>query len=243
MILSIPGSFTDPKNWIVQSCMRAWEFVEKQKHLPRTGTSGATDANILRAAGIPTARLGMPRRTTANRESAQPSFRWRPATCRHETAYQMFDLCSHRYLHAGAARSSPIGRGEAVMKNSLDDQILPNEAWNLAPPTMWIRSRQRKVETSPWPRYDEAALGFRNYWYPAMMSHKLRSRLCALAEFWARNCSLFAIEGNVLRSKTAARIGACRFPSADANFPAPTRLPAVIMDGPTMFQTASVLRR
>jgi acetylornithine deacetylase/succinyl-diaminopimelate desuccinylase-like protein len=61
MILSIPGSFTDPNNWIVQSCMRAWEFVERKKHSPRTATSGATDANILRAAGIPTARLGMPR--------------------------------------------------------------------------------------------------------------------------------------------------------------------------------------
>jgi acetylornithine deacetylase/succinyl-diaminopimelate desuccinylase-like protein len=66
MILSIPGSFTDPNNWIVQSCMRAWEFVERKKHSPRTGTSGATDANILRAAGIPTARLGMPRRAVAN---------------------------------------------------------------------------------------------------------------------------------------------------------------------------------
>jgi acetylornithine deacetylase/succinyl-diaminopimelate desuccinylase-like protein len=61
MILSIPGTFTDPHNWIVQSCVRAWEFVERKKHSPRNGTSGATDANILRAAGIPTARLGMPR--------------------------------------------------------------------------------------------------------------------------------------------------------------------------------------
>jgi acetylornithine deacetylase/succinyl-diaminopimelate desuccinylase-like protein len=61
MILSIPGSFTDPNNWIIQSCVRAWEYVEKKEHVPRTGTSGATDANILRAAGIPTARLGMPR--------------------------------------------------------------------------------------------------------------------------------------------------------------------------------------
>jgi acetylornithine deacetylase/succinyl-diaminopimelate desuccinylase-like protein len=65
MILRIPGSFTDPNNWIVQSCIRAWEFVERKKHSPRTETSGATDANILRAAGIPTARLGMPRLTTA----------------------------------------------------------------------------------------------------------------------------------------------------------------------------------
>jgi acetylornithine deacetylase/succinyl-diaminopimelate desuccinylase-like protein len=68
MIVDIPGSFTDPTNWIVQSCMRAWEFVENKKHQPRTGTSGATDANILRGAGIPTARLGMPRLTAANNE-------------------------------------------------------------------------------------------------------------------------------------------------------------------------------
>ena len=33
------------------------------------------------------------------------------------------------------------------------------------------QDRQRRSRTSPWPRYDEAALGFRNYWYPAMMSH------------------------------------------------------------------------
>jgi hypothetical protein len=43
--------------------MRAWEYVEEKQHRPRTGTSGATDANILRSHGIPTARLGMPRQT------------------------------------------------------------------------------------------------------------------------------------------------------------------------------------
>jgi acetylornithine deacetylase/succinyl-diaminopimelate desuccinylase-like protein len=61
MIVSIPGSTTDADNWIVQSCIRAWEHVEGKKHTPRIGTSGATDANILRAWGIPTARLGIPR--------------------------------------------------------------------------------------------------------------------------------------------------------------------------------------
>jgi hypothetical protein len=66
MILSIPGSHTDPQNWIVQSTMRAWEFVEQKSHTPRSKTSGATDANILRAAGIPTARLGMPRPNIVN---------------------------------------------------------------------------------------------------------------------------------------------------------------------------------
>jgi acetylornithine deacetylase/succinyl-diaminopimelate desuccinylase-like protein len=64
MILSIPGGHTDPKNWIVQSLIRAWEFREGQPHVPRRGTSGATDAAILRGRGIPTARLGMPRAET-----------------------------------------------------------------------------------------------------------------------------------------------------------------------------------
>jgi acetylornithine deacetylase/succinyl-diaminopimelate desuccinylase-like protein len=61
MILSIPGTHTDPRNWIVQSLMRAWEDVEARPHVPNRGTSGATDAAILRGRGIPTARLGMPR--------------------------------------------------------------------------------------------------------------------------------------------------------------------------------------
>jgi acetylornithine deacetylase/succinyl-diaminopimelate desuccinylase-like protein len=61
MILSMPGTSTDPSTWIVQSLMRAWEHREGRPHTPITGTSGATDAAILRARGIPTARLGLPR--------------------------------------------------------------------------------------------------------------------------------------------------------------------------------------
>lgn len=61
MVLAIPGSHTDPGNWIVQACIRAWEAVAQAEHQPRTDTSGATDANILRSWGIPTARIGMPR--------------------------------------------------------------------------------------------------------------------------------------------------------------------------------------
>ena len=61
MILSIPGTHTNPENWIVQSLMRGWETVEGQPHKPNLNTSGATDAAILRGRGIPTARLGLPR--------------------------------------------------------------------------------------------------------------------------------------------------------------------------------------
>jgi acetylornithine deacetylase/succinyl-diaminopimelate desuccinylase-like protein len=59
MILAIPASRTDPNNWIIQSCIRAFEDREERRHLPRVGTSGATDAEIIRMWGVPTARLGM----------------------------------------------------------------------------------------------------------------------------------------------------------------------------------------
>ncbi|MFC0528723.1 hypothetical protein [Phytohabitans kaempferiae] len=64
MTLSIPGSHTDPQTWIVGACVRAFEAVTGAPHVVdevyRT-TSGATDGNILRNRGIPTARIGMPR--------------------------------------------------------------------------------------------------------------------------------------------------------------------------------------
>jgi acetylornithine deacetylase/succinyl-diaminopimelate desuccinylase-like protein len=61
MVLSIAGSSTDPNNWVIQSCIEAWEAVEGQPHQALTETSGATDANVLRGRGIPTARVGMPK--------------------------------------------------------------------------------------------------------------------------------------------------------------------------------------
>ena len=85
--------------------MRAWEFVENKKHVPRTGTSGATDAKFLRAAGIPTARLGMPRRNGRERKSAQPIFYGDQQHRRHETTDQVFGVRRHRHLYTGAARS------------------------------------------------------------------------------------------------------------------------------------------
>ena len=60
MILAIPGASTAPDSWIVRSAVEAWEAVAGARHADRTNTSGATDANILRGRGIPTARIGMP---------------------------------------------------------------------------------------------------------------------------------------------------------------------------------------
>ena len=60
-VLAIPGAATDPGSWICRSAVRAWEAIENRPHQPITGTSGATDANILRNRGIPTVRVGMPK--------------------------------------------------------------------------------------------------------------------------------------------------------------------------------------
>lgn len=60
LVTAVPGTSTDRTSWIVDATVRAWETVAGDTHQARPGTSGATDANILRARGIPTARVGMP---------------------------------------------------------------------------------------------------------------------------------------------------------------------------------------
>ena len=59
LVRAVPGTTTPAGHWIVGSAVRAWEFAHGRPHAWRTGTSGATDANSLRAHGIPTARVGM----------------------------------------------------------------------------------------------------------------------------------------------------------------------------------------
>ena len=61
MILAIPGTTTHPDSWIVRSAIRGWEGVTLRPHVPPKNQSGATDANVLRAWGVPTARIGQPR--------------------------------------------------------------------------------------------------------------------------------------------------------------------------------------
>lgn len=61
-LIAIPGTTTDPKEWIIRRAIRSWEAVSGRiSHVPLQNTSGATDANILRAHGIPTARVGLPK--------------------------------------------------------------------------------------------------------------------------------------------------------------------------------------
>jgi acetylornithine deacetylase/succinyl-diaminopimelate desuccinylase-like protein len=65
---AIPGTRTPPEHWIVRSTIAAWEAVTG-KSMPRpTSLSGATDANILRGRGIPTARVGLPKVALDGRE-------------------------------------------------------------------------------------------------------------------------------------------------------------------------------
>ncbi len=61
LIVSVPGSHTDPGSPVVRSAVAAWEADEQRSHAPATGTSGATDANVLRLRGVPTVRIGMPK--------------------------------------------------------------------------------------------------------------------------------------------------------------------------------------
>lgn len=60
LIAAVEGPATPEDSWIVQSCVRAWESVEGEKHTPFLQTSGQTEAVILRRHGIPTARIGLP---------------------------------------------------------------------------------------------------------------------------------------------------------------------------------------
>ena len=75
-----------------------------------------------------------------------------------------------------------------------------------------------KTKTSPWPRYEEAALGFRNYWYPALLSRKVRTRpvpLQILGEklvFLRHNGKCYALEDRCAHRGVPLSVGRCIFP-------------------------------
>jgi acetylornithine deacetylase/succinyl-diaminopimelate desuccinylase-like protein len=60
-VAAIPASHTPPGSPIVRAAVSAWEAVAGERHEPIRANSGATDANILRMRGVPTARVGMPK--------------------------------------------------------------------------------------------------------------------------------------------------------------------------------------
>jgi acetylornithine deacetylase/succinyl-diaminopimelate desuccinylase-like protein len=60
-VATVPATHTPPESDVVRSAVAAWEAVAGRSHVPTRGNSGATDANILRMRGVPTARVGMPK--------------------------------------------------------------------------------------------------------------------------------------------------------------------------------------
>jgi succinyl-diaminopimelate desuccinylase len=60
-VAAIPASHTSPDEPIVRAAVAGWEAVAGERHVPIMANSGATDANILRMRGVPTARVGMPK--------------------------------------------------------------------------------------------------------------------------------------------------------------------------------------
>ena len=65
-IQTIEASRTDVQSEIIQTTISAWEAVKQQPHQPFTVMSGATDGNIIRQHGIPTARMGLPKAQIPN---------------------------------------------------------------------------------------------------------------------------------------------------------------------------------
>jgi acetylornithine deacetylase/succinyl-diaminopimelate desuccinylase-like protein len=59
--VAIPGTTTAPDDPVIAGTIAAWEQLTDREHQPIAGLSGATDANILRAEGVPTARVGLPK--------------------------------------------------------------------------------------------------------------------------------------------------------------------------------------
>ena len=58
-LVAIPGATTPEDAPIIQQSIQSWETVTGKKHQFSKGMSGATDANILRGHGVPTARVGL----------------------------------------------------------------------------------------------------------------------------------------------------------------------------------------
>ncbi len=64
----IAGSHTDRTHWICTAAATAWETIEERTHPTPERLSGSTDANLIRNAGIPTVRIGLPKVHVAGTE-------------------------------------------------------------------------------------------------------------------------------------------------------------------------------
>ena len=60
MIAAVPGSRVAPDNWIVRSCIRAWEHTHGQTYPGSPPMAGQTDAATICQLGVPLARIGFP---------------------------------------------------------------------------------------------------------------------------------------------------------------------------------------
>ncbi|WP_211262647.1 M20 family metallopeptidase [Nitriliruptor alkaliphilus] len=68
LALGIAGSRTPEDAPIIRDTVAAWEAVTGERRVAPLDQSGATDANILRNRGIPTARVGLPKAVVDGRE-------------------------------------------------------------------------------------------------------------------------------------------------------------------------------
>ena len=107
------------------------------------------------------------------------------------------------------------------------------------------KKAEKQPRTSPWPLYEAAALGLRNYWYPAMLSRSLGKKPVALKilgedlVFLRHNGKAYALEDRCAHRGVQLSLGQCRFPGTISCFyhgwtyDIPTgKLLAVLTEGP-----------
>ncbi len=105
-LADIPGTRTPVDAWIVRLLIRAWEAQEGKQHEPVGRGSGASDMALIRHAGIPAARMGMPMPRTP---SPFPGFSMGVAD--EESMYRLATLLVGALSEAAAlTRSEEVGQ-------------------------------------------------------------------------------------------------------------------------------------
>jgi phenylpropionate dioxygenase-like ring-hydroxylating dioxygenase large terminal subunit len=80
------------------------------------------------------------------------------------------------------------------------------------------RTQRVRAKASPWPRYEAAVLGFRNYWYPAMQSRKLGQTPVSVVMLGERLLFIrhqgrcYALEDRCAHRGVPLSVGTCEFP-------------------------------